>query len=111
MNRMICQVDMVLCKEQLENKSRSWVMREAEVLKVSKDHASPEAWKLGVLLVASEAFPSLQLSHGIGTRLLAFESRQHPSTDKQGGLVALPCAFIPHVCKIHSRSGKPVAHP
>lgn len=86
-------------------------MREAQVLKVSKDHASPEAWKLDVLLVASAAFPSIQLSHGIGTRLLAFESRQNPSTGRWGGLVAFPSAFIPHVCKIHSRSGNPVAHP
>lgn len=46
-------------------------MKEAQVLKVSKDRASPEAWKLDVLLVASEGFPSLQLSHGISTRLWA----------------------------------------
>lgn len=45
-------------------------MREAQVLKVSKDHASPEAWEVGVL-IASEAFPSLQLSHGTGTRARA----------------------------------------
>lgn len=71
-------------------------MREAQVLEFSKDHASSEAWKPGVLL-ASEAFPSLHLSHGTGTRLPAFESRQRPSTGTRAGLVAFPCALIPCV--------------
>jgi len=60
---------MVLCKEHLENKE----LRQGQVLAHERgsdtedlqDHASPEAWKLHVLLVASEA---LQLSRGIRTR-------------------------------------------
>lgn len=52
-----------------------------------------EAWKLHVL-VASGAFPSLQLTHSTDTRLLAVQRTLHLSSEKQGLLVELPCASI-----------------
>lgn len=79
-NHVICQLDMVLCKEKLEKKE----YRQKQVLEYegsSGTEGLKEAWKLHVLLVASGAFPSLQLTHSTDTRLVAFERRQHLSSE------------------------------
>lgn len=108
LNHMICQLDMVLCKEKLENKEP----RQKQVLGYEGSSGTAghkEAWKLHVL-VASGAFPSLQLTHSTDTRLLAFERRQHFGSEKQGLLVALPRASVSHVCKNPQQVRKSVAH-
>lgn len=109
LNCVICQLDMVLCKEKLENKEP----RQKQVLEYegsSGTEGLKEAWKLHVLLVASGAFPLLQLTHSTDPRLLDFERRQHLSSENQGLLVAFPCASVSHVCKNPQKVRKSVAH-
>lgn len=97
----------ILCKEQLENKKP----RQKQVLEYeggSGTEGLKVAWKL--CLGGLRSIPSLQLSHSIDTRLLAFESRQHLSSEKQELLVAFPCAFIAHVCKSPQPVRKSLPH-
>lgn len=91
-------------KQVLECESRKKQVLECEGS--SGTEGLKEAWKLHVL-VASGAF---LLTHSTDTRLLAFERRQHLSSEKQGLLVAFPCASISHVCKNPQQVRKSVAH-
>lgn len=103
LNRVICQLDMVLCKEQLENKEP----RQKQVLEYeggSGTEGLKVAWKLRVL-VAPGAFPHSSSATALtqGFSLLRADST---SALKNRGYWRHSHVHLSLMCaKVHSRSG------